>query len=205
MKLTQENEKIMRKAKRYIRTFPLSTEEIRQIEEDITGMALESQERGEDFMEVIGKPIREFCEDLVYSIGGMQALGGRKLLRISGIYFQLYGLLPISMGLVAVFGGLSATEIIYYNIFAAYAFFMGYYAEHGCNTPEKGNKILALGLIFLIFIAGNDIYNAIMSIDSPIETGDCIIFLFGLILNYPMTLIYIIGARRNRAHSPNEI
>lgn len=77
MKLTKENEKIMRKAKRYIRTFPLSTEEIRQIEEDITGMALESQERGEDFMEVIGKPIREFCEDLVYSIGGMQALGGR--------------------------------------------------------------------------------------------------------------------------------
>ena len=82
MKLTKENEKIMRKAKRYIRTFPLSTEEIRQIEEDITGIALESQERGEDFMEVIGKPIREFCEDLVYSIGGMQALGGRKLLRI---------------------------------------------------------------------------------------------------------------------------
>ena len=112
MKLTKENEKIMRKAKRYIRTFPLSTEEIRQIEEDITGMALESQERGEDFMEVIGKPIREFCEDLVYSIGGMQALGGRKLLRISGIYFQLYGLLLISMGLVAVFGGLSATEFI---------------------------------------------------------------------------------------------
>ena len=36
------------------------------------------------------------------------------------------------------------------------------------NTPlhdgacfVKGNKILALGLIFLIFIAGNDIYNAI--------------------------------------------
>lgn len=26
MKLTKENEKIMRKAKRYIRTFPLSTE-----------------------------------------------------------------------------------------------------------------------------------------------------------------------------------
>lgn len=62
MKLTKENEKIMRKAKRYIRTFPLSTEEIRQIEEDITGMALESQERGEDFMEVIGKPIREFSQ-----------------------------------------------------------------------------------------------------------------------------------------------
>lgn len=34
MKLTKENEKIMRKAKRYIRTFPLSTEEIRQIEEE---------------------------------------------------------------------------------------------------------------------------------------------------------------------------
>ena len=204
MKLTKENEKIMRKAKRYIRTFPLSTEEIRQIEEDITGMALESQERGEDFIEVIGKPIREFCEDLVYSIGGMQALGGRKLLRISGIYFQLYGLLALLMGLVAVFGVLSATEIIYF-ILAAYVFFMGFYAEHGCNTPEKGNKILALGLIFLIVIAGNDNYNAIMSIDSPIETGDCIIFLFGLILNYPMTLIYIIGARRNRAHSPNEI
>ena len=168
-------------------------------------MALESQERGEDFMEVIGKPIREFCEDLVYSIGGMQALGGRKLLRISGIYFQLYGLLALLMGLVTVFGVFSATEIIYFFILAAYVFFMGFYAEHGCNTPEKGNKILALGLIYLIFIAGNDIYNAIMSIDSPIETGDCIIFLFGLILDYPMTLIYIIGARRNRAHSPNEI
>lgn len=109
------------------------------------------------------------------------------------------------MGLVTVFGVFSATEIIYFFILAAYVFFMGFYAEHGCNTPEKGNKILALGLIYLIFIAGNDIYNAIMSIDSPIETGDCIIFLFGLILDYPMTLIYIIGARRNRAHSPNEI
>ena len=63
MKLTKENEKIMRKAKRYIRTFPLSTEEIRQIEEDITGMALESQERGEDFMEVIGKPIRDLAAE----------------------------------------------------------------------------------------------------------------------------------------------
>lgn len=31
MKLTKENEKIMRKAKRYIRTFPLSTEEIRRL------------------------------------------------------------------------------------------------------------------------------------------------------------------------------
>lgn len=146
MKLTKENEKIMRKAKRYIRTFPLSTEEIRQIEEDITGMALESQERGEDFMEVIGKPIREFCEDLVYSIGGMQALGGRKLLRISGIYFQLYGLLLISMGLVAVFGGLSATEIIYYNIFAAYAFFMGYYANMAVIHQKREIKSLHLDL-----------------------------------------------------------
>ena len=37
-------------------------------------------------------PVREFCDDLIYSVGGIRAPGGRKLLRGTSIYFQILGL-----------------------------------------------------------------------------------------------------------------
>ena len=67
--------------RKYIKTFPLTEKEINQMVEDITGMAEEAQERNEDFEIVLGKSVREFCDDLIYSVGGIRAPGGRKLLR----------------------------------------------------------------------------------------------------------------------------
>ena len=60
--------------------------------EDITGMAEEAQERNENFETVLGKSVHEFCDDLIYSVGGIRAPGGRKLIRGTSIYFQLLGL-----------------------------------------------------------------------------------------------------------------
>lgn len=90
--LTNKNKKMIRKMRKYIKTFPLTEKEINQMVEDITGMAEEAQERNEDFEIVLGKPVREFCDDLIYSVGGIRAPGGRKLLRGTSIYFQVLGL-----------------------------------------------------------------------------------------------------------------
>ena len=90
--LTKKNKRMVRKMRKYIKTFPLTEKEINQMVEDITGMAEEAQERNEDFEIVLGKPVREFCDDLIYSVGGIRAPGGRKLLRGTSIYFQILGL-----------------------------------------------------------------------------------------------------------------
>ena len=66
--LTNKNKKMIRKMRKYIKTFPLTEKEINQMVEDITGMAEEAQERNEDFEIVLGKPVREFCDDLIYSV-----------------------------------------------------------------------------------------------------------------------------------------
>ena len=91
--LTKKNKRMVRKMRKYIRTFPLTEREINQMVEDITGMAEEAQERNEELETVLGKPIRGFCDDLIYSVGGIKAPGGRKLIRGTSIYFQLLGLL----------------------------------------------------------------------------------------------------------------
>ena len=90
--LTKKNKRMVRKMRKYIRTFPLTEREINQMVEDITGMAEEAQERNEDLETVLGKSVRGFCDDLIYSVGGIKAPGGRKLIRGTSIYFQLLGL-----------------------------------------------------------------------------------------------------------------
>lgn len=90
--LTKKNKRMVRKMKKYIKTFPLTEKEIDQMIEDITGMAEEAQERNENFETVLGKSVHEFCDDLIYSVGGIRAPGGRKLIRGTSIYFQLLGL-----------------------------------------------------------------------------------------------------------------
>ena len=64
--LMKKNKRMVRKMKKYIKTFPLTEKEIDQMIEDITGMAEEAQERNEDFETVLGKSVHEFCDDLIY-------------------------------------------------------------------------------------------------------------------------------------------
>ena len=82
---------------RHIRTFPLSDSEIKQLERDLTGMALEAEKRGEDFEDVLDMTPTEFCDELLYSIGGSKAPGGRYLLKGAGIYYQLTGILGTAL------------------------------------------------------------------------------------------------------------
>ena len=75
--LNKKDQKIIRQMMRHIRTFPLLDSEIRQFERDLTGMALEAEKRGEDFEDVLDMTPTEFCDELLYSIGGSKAPGGR--------------------------------------------------------------------------------------------------------------------------------
>ena len=87
--LNKKDQRIIRQMIRHIRTFPLSDSEIKQLERDLTGMALEAEKRGEDFEDVLDMTPTEFCDELLYSIGGSKAPGGRYLLKGAGIYYKL--------------------------------------------------------------------------------------------------------------------
>lgn len=90
-KIEEKNKRIIRKMNRYIDTFPLKAHEIALIQKDIAGMAVEANERGELLENVLGKSPREFCDELMYAVGGIKAPGGRKLLRFAGAYYEIAG------------------------------------------------------------------------------------------------------------------
>ena len=66
--LTKKNKRMVRKMKKYIKTFPLTEKEIDQMIEDITGMAEEAQERKQKIQTVLGQSEHEFCYHLIYSV-----------------------------------------------------------------------------------------------------------------------------------------
>lgn len=142
--LTNKNKKMIRKMRKYIKTFPLTEKEINQMVEDITGMAEEAQERNEDFEIVLGKPVREFCDDLIYSVGGIRAPGGRKLLRGTSIYFQILGLWGIVGCLISVcfFAG-ERVHTLWMLAISIGIWYLGHYGEANCNNTEKTKQLTA--------------------------------------------------------------
>lgn len=97
-KINEQNQKQIRKMKKYIRTFPLKSEEIILIYKDIDGMAEEAEVRGESFENMLGKSPKEFCDELMYAVGGIKAPGGRKLLRFAGAYYKIVGFILLFSG-----------------------------------------------------------------------------------------------------------
>ena len=87
---------------KYINTFPLDDQAILQIQQDIEGMAQEAQEREEPLEQMLGKNPREFCDDLIYAVGGIKTPGGRKMLRIAGAIYQTLGAFGIIAGLIFI-------------------------------------------------------------------------------------------------------
>lgn len=74
--LTKENRKQLHKMMKYVRTFPLQDHEIETIRRDLLGMALEAQTRGSSLQSSLGKKPRDFCDDIIFSIGGIKSPGG---------------------------------------------------------------------------------------------------------------------------------
>ena len=98
--MNEKNKKTIRKMNKYINTFPLDDQAILQIQQDIEGMAQEAQEREEPLEQIIGKDPREFCDELIYAVGGIKTPGGRKMLRIAGAIYQTLGAFGIIDGLL---------------------------------------------------------------------------------------------------------
>ena len=185
-----------------MKTFPLTELEITKMIEDIKGMAEEAQERGEDFETVLGKPSREFCEDLIYSVGGIRAPGGRKLLRGTGIYFQLLGIIGAVGALTSVIGatGERLKMIALFAVCVA-VWYMGYYGETNCNNTKKASQLLGAGIIYLLVNVASCIPEVILAIDNPtlfFKMSDFPILLLGILVNYIPGILFVIGARRNR-------
>ena len=146
--LNKKDQKIIRQMMRHIRTFPLLDSEIRQFERDLTGMALEAEKRGEDFEDVLDMTPTEFCDELLYSIGGSKAPGGRYLLKSAGIYYQLTGILGTALFslilLLALF--VAAIGLTFFLLSLSF----GNTAERDCGTTEKSAQLVNNGKILLV-------------------------------------------------------
>ena len=226
--LNKKDQRIIRQMIRHIRTFPLSDSEIKQLERDLTGMALEAEKRGEDFEDVLDMTPTEFCDELLYSIGGSKAPGGRYLLKGAGIYYQL--------GIIVVFACFVLLLALFYTIiipselaqtgllvlFVAaigLTFFLlslsfGNTAERDCGTTEKsaqlvnnGKILLVTAVIFDIVVTLYIIFNAGASVGHFNYKLPLLMQVIIFFSCYMPAILYIIGAKRNlpREYVLNEL
>lgn len=218
--LTQKNKRIIRKMMHYIRTFPLLESEIQKIKQDLTGMALEAQKRGESFEEILDMKPDEFCDELINSIGGNQSPGGRRLLKGVGIYYQLTGLLGtallslaflISLFLTIVvpselaFEGViillaAGTGLIFFLSFLSF----GNMAERYCNTTSRSVQLVSRGKVLLIVAVLLDVAATFyIIVSTSVSLHQLNYALLGLtqviafFFCYIPAILYIIGAKRN--------
>ena len=228
--LNKKDQKIIRQMMRHIRTFPLLDSEIRQFERDLTGMALEAEKRGEDFEDVLDMTPTEFCDELLYSIGGSKAPGGRYLLKGAGIYYQLTGILGTALFslilLLALFytiiipSELAQTGLLVLFVAAiGLTFFwlslsFGNIAERDCGTTEKsaqlvnnGKILLVTAVIFDIVVTLYMIFNAGASVGHFNYKLPLLMQVIIFFSCYMPAILYIIGAKRNlpREYVLNEL
>lgn len=228
--LNKKDQRIIRQMIRHIRTFPLSESEIKQLERDLTGMALEAEKRGEDFEDVLDMTPTEFCDELLYSIGGSKAPGGRYLLKGAGIYYQLTGILGTALFslilLLALFyiiiipSELAQTGLLVLFVAAiGLTFFLlslsfGNIAERDCGTTEKSAQLVNNGKILLVTAVIFDIVATLyMIFNAGASVGHFnykLLLLMQVIIFfscYMPAILYIIGAKRNlpREYAFNDI
>ncbi len=200
--LTKKNKRMIRKMRKYIKTFPLTEREINQMVEDITGMAEEAQERNEDFETVLEKSVHEFCDDLIYSVGGSRAPGGRKLLRATSIYFQIFGLCGIVGSLINIcFLNGERMHELWILAYSIGMWYLGHYGEANCNNTEKIKQLTVGSSIYMIInllIYCNEIIIAIDTGKAFLKASDFPLMIVGIIVDFVPAILYLVGARRNR-------
>lgn len=218
--LNKENRKTLHKMMKYVRTFPLKSIEIEQIRRDLTGMAIEAQQRGTSLQAMLGENPRKFCDEIIYSIGGIKAPGGRKLLHIAGCYYQIIGAMSIVCDLISIFalliiaaGSLLNTgepdlrimdlfSVFWSLAIAIFHYTAGKRAYQYTNDITKTKFALRWGI-------GVFVFDFIVNLSFFIETATTpslplsLILLSGMIciifLTFP--ILYVVGAYRNRPHS----
>ena len=166
---------------------------------------------------------RDFCDDIIFSIGGIKSPGGRKLLRIAGCYYQIVGamglissllVLTLSLidGAVHLFStgtaGILTSEFIasIINTFIAVLYLMaGTRAYKYANNVTKSYLAMRWGIGMLVL----DILCYIKQLIVNLTTASGETFLLHLtlfasgvaLLFLIFPVLYIIGAHRNRPHS----
>lgn len=218
--LNKENRKTLHKMMKYVRTFPLKSIEIEQIRRDLTGMAIEAQQRGTSLQAMLGENPRKFCDEIIYSIGGIKAPGGRKLLHIAGCYYQIIGVIAIVDGLIAFFTDLIVAAGDFLNTgntslylaglltslwtlaIGIFQYIAGKKAYQYAKDITKAKLALRWGVSVLAF----DFIYIILELIKMFDTSSLplgLILLSGMLsmlfLIFP--ILYVVGAYRNRPHS----
>lgn len=203
--LSKENQKIIRKMERYINTFPLETFEIEQIKRDLTGMALEAQERGESFISVLDKKPRAFCDNFIYTVCGLKAPGGRKLLRFAAAYYQIFGVFTLVTGLWALPIAWKtwswSSDFLMALLFGIFYYATGTKALRYSNDSAKAKLALKWGIITLLIENVEHLFSALYAYvgePKPAALDYPIIYVIDIISCIVPPVIYIIGALKNR-------
>ncbi len=218
--MNEQSQKQVHKMKKYISTFPLKSEEIILIHKDLDGMAEEAQNRGEPLEKVLGKSPREFCDELIYAIGGIKTPGGRKILRFVGAWYKLIAFLflfgvifDLSSAVVLTFGELfsehpdiltGVRELLPGGIKAVILGIVYYIAgkralqySTDVSLSDKAMK-WAVGMFVLEF--GSWMYDFITEIGKE----PMILLLLSLVFCCFSSVLFMIGAKRNCPHLEEE-
>ena len=188
--LNKENRKTLHKMMKYVRTFPLKSIEIEQIRRDLTGMAIEAQQRGTSLQAMLGEKPRiigamSIVCDLI-SIFALLIIAAGSLLNTGEPDLRI-------MDLLSVFWSL-AIAIFHYTA--------GKRAYQYANDITKTKFALRWGI-------GVFVFDFIVNLSFFIETATTpslplsLILLSGMlsILFLIFPILYVVGAYRNRPHS----
>lgn len=219
-KIMEKNQKVVRKMKKYIRTFPLKSEEINLIHRDIDGMAEEARERGESLEQVLGKNPREFCDELMYAVGGIKTPGGRKILRFVGgwykflaFMFLLGALMSLASMVVYIIGDLFSAkpdilgeiqfampDSIEAIILGAIYYIAGKHAIQYSTDVSLANKAMKWGVGMFLF----EVLSYVVLSLPDIGKTSVALWIFWLVCDCFGSVLFIIGAWRNRPHLEGE-
>ena len=120
--LDPENRRSLRRMGRYIGSYSLNEVAYEELMSDLSGMALESQKRGQPFSEAVGMDEAAFCHELVKNCL-RETFGERVLGVIRWILVWLMALLPAMMLLRLIFPWMPGEcEGLIYHVPASYLF-----------------------------------------------------------------------------------
>ena len=197
--LNKKDQRIIRQMIRHIRTFPLSDSELKQLERDLTGMALEAEKRGEDLKGA----------GIYYQLTGILGTALFSLILLLALFYTI--IIPSELaqtGLLVLF--VAAIGLTFFWLSLSF----GNIAERNCGATEKsaqlvnnGKILLVTAVIFDIVVTLYMIFNAGASVGHFNYKLPLLMQVIIFFSCYMPAILYIVGAKRNlpREYVLNEL
>ena len=198
--LTKENSDLITRMYFYLVSSSLKEIEVEIIRKDLTGIALEAQERGESFADVIGEDYKRFCDELIAN--GRRKTPGGKLLEI--LELLLYAGNVLLIGTILLDGTMPGAGLAITPAFITSILFgvvcgtavLWFLSRVVWGLPEENfrrNQILGYGGLFAA-LAGFILLNRFLPATELFTIHPYIVLVFGIAV---LIIVVLIRRRQN--------